>query len=457
MPQRVSVFDYHLGSFTMKRLARSFHLGFLVASLVLAVGVSAWSQEKEPKTKQPPTAKAKVAAPKVPDSVVYERDVQYGAAGDRALKLDVIRPRAESKSPRPVVVWIHGGGWSGGDKSSGLGLLMSYALRGDYVCFSVGYRLSGEAKWPAQIHDCKAAIRWIKANAEKYNIDPQRIGVWGSSAGGHLVSLLGTSGDVKELEGNNGSPDRSSRVACVVDFCGPSDLPNFFKAKNDGGARRPIVGLLGGTVEEKAAEAVAASPVTYVTKDDAPILIVHGTEDFLVPIAQAETLYDAARKAGVEATFIKMDGGGHGIGGPEIARRVTAFFDKQLLGKKADVSVEPIKVEPPKKAVKSKETNTSQEKERIEATELQMKVVSFGVLAFHARHRTPPTALDDLIRDPGGLKKVWYRVLDSDEIPKDAWGRAFRYELKKESFTLSSFGPDGRAGTVDDIVLTREF
>ncbi len=337
---RCKVRSFTLGSFTP---------GLLTAALVLATSATAWSQEKQPKAKQPPTTK-KAAAPKVPDSVVYERDVEYGAAGDRALKLDVVRPRAESKEPRPVVVWIHGGGWSGGDKSSGLNLLMSFALRGDYVCFSVGYRLSGEAKWPAQIHDCKAAIRWIKANAEKYHIDPKRIGVWGGSAGGHLVTLLGTSGDVKELEGNNGSPDRSSRVACVVDFCGPSDFPNFFKAKNDGGARRPIAGLLGGTVEEKPAEAAAASPVTYVTKDDAPILIVHGTSDFLVPIAQAETLHEACRKAGVEATFIKMDGGGHGIGGPEIARRVTAFLDKHLLGKDIEVSAEPIKVQPVKKA-----------------------------------------------------------------------------------------------------------
>ncbi len=333
----------------MKRLCRPV-LGLLTGSLVLAASAIAWSQEKQPKATQPPATKAKPAAPKVPDRVIYETDVQYGAAGDRPLKLDVIRPREESKEPRPAVVWIHGGGWSGGDKSSGLGLLLSFAARGEYVCFSVGYRLTGEAKWPAQIHDCKAAIRWIKANATKYNVDPKRIGVWGGSAGGHLVSLLGTSADVKELEGNNGSPDQSSRVACVVDFCGPSDFPNFFKAKNDGGARRPIAGLLGGTVEEKQAEAVAASPVTYVTKDDAPILIVHGTNDFLVPIAQAETLYDAAKKAGVEATFIKMNGGGHGIGGPEVTRRVTAFLDKHLRGKDAQISVEPIKVEPQKKA-----------------------------------------------------------------------------------------------------------
>src|SRR5262245_19821445 len=316
----------------MQRLPRSFHVGCLAFLLVLDASLPSWSQEKQPKTQQPPLTKAKAAAaPKLPDSVVYERDVQYGTAGDRALKLDVVRPREESKEPRPVVVWIHGGGWSGGDKSSGLGLLLAFAARGDYVCFSVGYRLSGQAKWPAQIHDCKAAIRWIKSNAAKYNLDPKRIGVWGGSAGGHLVSLLGTSGDVKELEGNNGSPDQSSRVACVVDFCGPSDFPNFFQGRTVR-SQGAIASPFGGTIDEKKADAIAASPVTHVTKDDPPFLIVHGTVDDVVPIAQAETLYNALKKAGVDATFIKMEGGGHGIGGAEIGRRLAAFFDKQLLG-----------------------------------------------------------------------------------------------------------------------------
>src|SRR5581483_3788056 len=166
--------------------------------------------------------------PRRPDNVNREVDVVYGKAGDIDLKLDLYLPKAEAKKPRPVVVWIHGGGWSGGNKSSGA-RLADLVSTGDYAGVSVGYRLTGVAPWPAQIHDCKAAIRWIRANAKKYNFDPDRIGVWGSSAGGHLVSMLGTSGDVKDLEGSNGSPGQSTRVRCVVDFCGPSDFLAFVK------------------------------------------------------------------------------------------------------------------------------------------------------------------------------------------------------------------------------------
>jgi acetyl esterase/lipase len=425
---------------------------FAVGLLAAVVAVPSAAQEKTPKKE--PSTKAKVA-PKVPDNVLYERDVQYGAAGDRVLKLDVILPREESKEPRPVVVWIHGGGWSGGDKSSGLGLLLPFATSGNYVCFSVGYRLTGEARWPSQIHDCKAAIRWIKASASKYNLDPKRIGVWGGSAGGHLVSLLGTSGDVKELEGNNGSPDQSSRVMCVVDFCGPSDFPNFFKAKNDGGARGPIRGLLGGTVEEKPAEATAASPVTYVTKDDAPILIVHGTEDFLVPIAQGEALYEAVKKAGVEATFIKMDGGGHGIGGQEIARRVTAFFDKHLLGKDIAVSAEPIKVAQPAKSVETpKKALPTLESRQAAVTRARLAPIADGVKAFRIVHEKHIATLADLVRDPGGLKGGWRGpFIDAKEVPKDGWDRELRFESKDDSFTITSAGPDKTFGSDDDIVV----
>ena len=320
-----------------------------VAALI-AAAMSLTAVAQQPGDKAKPKAKAKAKAKAQPraverDGVVVERDVQYGTAGDRALKLDVIRPKEASAAPRPAIVWIHGGGWRGGDKSSGARRLAAFAASGNYVCFSVGYRLSGEATWPAQIHDCKAAIRWIKANASKHGVDPKRVGVWGSSAGGHLVSLLGTSGGVKDLEGANGSSDASSTVACVVDYCGPSDFVAFAEQSPGAGtARSAISGLFGGTVKEKHAEAVAASPVTHVTKDDPPFLIVHGTKDPLVPLAQAEGLHAALQKAGCDVTFIKMDGGGHGIGGEAITRRVATFFDIHLLGAKEKLSSEAIKV-----------------------------------------------------------------------------------------------------------------
>jgi len=271
-------------------------------------------------------------------NVTIQRDVVYGKAGDRALKLDIIRPGQPGDSPLPVIVFVHGGAWRAGNKWGGVGRLVPFAASGDYFCASVGYRLSGEATWPAQIHDCKAAIRWLKANA---NIDPKKIGVWGSSAGGHLVNMLGTSGDVKELEGDCGSPDQSSRVACVVPFCGPSDFRAIGRLKG-GAAPSAVAQLLGGPIGEKQQAAVAASPVTHVSKDDPPFLIVHGTDDRTVPFAQAETLHAALKKAGVDSTFVKIEGGGHGIGGEEVMKRVRAFFEKHLRGRDVEVSDKPV-------------------------------------------------------------------------------------------------------------------
>lgn len=268
-------------------------------------------------------------------NIKITRDVEYGRAGDRSLKLDIYQPNKPSSELLPVIVWIHGGGWRGGNKSSG-GRIRPFVQSGKYVGVSVGYRLSGEAKWPAQIHDCKAAIRWVRANASKYGIDKDRIGLWGSSAGGHLVSLLGTSSDIKELEGKNGSPDATTNVKCVVDYCGPTDLTVFKHGALDQ--------LFGKPFKERQAEAKAASPANYVTKDDPPILIVHGTKDNVVPISQAQLFYDKLKKAGVDVTFVKMENGGHGIGGKEIMERVTDFFAKHLQGKKVKVSGETIKV-----------------------------------------------------------------------------------------------------------------
>lgn len=288
----------------------------------------------------------------VPEDVLVQRDVEYGKAGERVLKLDIIQPKQPSETPRPVIVFVHGGGWRGGDKSHGLGLLSRYAATGNYFCVSVGYRLSGEAIWPAQIHDCKAAIRFLKAHAKKYNIDPQKIGVWGISAGGHLVSLLGTTGDVKELEGDCGWPEQSSRVACVVDFCGPTDFVAIGKMPK-GDATSAVAALLGGPIAERTEAARQASPLTYVSKDDAPVLIVHGTNDNVVPFSQAEVFHQALKNAGVEATLVRIEGGGHGIGGPEVHRRVQAFFEKQLRGQQVEVSEEPIQAPGPTEKPKS--------------------------------------------------------------------------------------------------------
>ena len=286
--------------------------------------------------------------PALADKIAVETDMEYGKAGDRSLKLDVIRPKQDSQEPRPAIVWIHGGGWQAGNKNSGTQRLAGLVSSGEYVGVSVGYRLTDVASWPAQIHDCKAAIRWVRANAKKYNINPDKIGVWGASAGGHLVSLLGTSGDVAELEGENGTPGVSSRVTCVVDFCGPSDFLAIGTSNprlNDPGS--PVFKLLGGPLSEKQDAAKQASPVTYVTKDDPPFLIMHGTDDRTVSIRQAELLSAKAKDAGINVTFVKIDGGAHGFGGEEVNARVKAFLEKHLLGKDVTVSGEAIKAPAP--------------------------------------------------------------------------------------------------------------
>lgn len=314
-------------------------------AVVMAVAGLTAARAQEP-ARTRPSAQPVFEVPQMPDGVVLERDVQFGQAGEHPLLLDIVRPKADSAKPRPVVLFIHGGGWAGGDKLSAVGPLVPLAASGEYFCATANYRLTGIAPWPAQLHDCKAAIRWLKANAGKYNIDPDKIGVWGHSAGGHLVSMLGVTGRRADLEGGSGSPGHSSQVACVVDFAGPSDMVTFATKMKAGTPHGSLAKLFGEPADRWKEVARQASPVTYAAGDSPPFLIVHGTADNLVPLSQAEVLYEALKKAGADATLIKMVDGGHGIGGPEITGRVRAFFDKHLRGRKVDISAAPIQVPP---------------------------------------------------------------------------------------------------------------
>ncbi len=282
--------------------------------------------------------------PRIPDTIRAELDIPYADTDNPRQRLDLFLPREPAgNQPLPVVAWIHGGAWLGGDKRSGLGMLASLVASGQYAGVSIGYRLTGESSWPTQIHDCKAAIRWIRANARKHNLDPHKIGVWGSSAGGHLVAMLGTSGGVEELEGKLGKHlQQDSRVTCVVDYFGPSDLLSIGKYPsnlNHDGPDSPESRLVGGPVQETREAARSASPTTYVSKDDSPFLIVHGDNDMTVPYNQSERLNDALRKAGVDVTFITITGGGHGgFRSEELLRRVRQFFDRHLRGQDGEIS-----------------------------------------------------------------------------------------------------------------------
>lgn len=260
------------------------------------------------------------------------KDLVYAAVDAQNLLLDIYLPKNTPK-PYPVVVWIHGGGWQSGSKDNPNGTQM---LTEGFALVSINYRLSGQAIFPAQIHDCKAAIRWIRANAALYGFDPARIGVFGSSAGGHLVALLGTSGDVASLEGAvGGNLDYSSRVQAVCDWYGPSNLVtmgDYPSSLDHRGATSPEGRLIGGAILDNRDKALAASPVTYATQDDPPFLIQHGTEDMTVPFHQSVEMDSALRAVRSDVTFIPIVGGTHGGGfqADTVRSAVTDFFNRVL-------------------------------------------------------------------------------------------------------------------------------
>ncbi len=270
----------------------------------------------------------------VPKGVKAIRNIEYAHIGGKRLLLDLYLPKDNDK-PLPVVVWIHGGGWRAGDKERCPALPL--AGKG-FAVASINYRLTDVACFPAQIHDCKGAIRWLRAHAKEYKLDPERIGVWGSSAGGHLVALLGTSGGVKELEGDvGGNTGFSSRVQAVCDLCGPAtfreeDLP---EGADEGNVPQALTKLLGGPLEENRDKARAASPVTHITKDDPPFLIVHGDADPVVPVRQSRILAEALKKAGVDVTLRIIPGAGHGVNSLETQEAAAEFFRKHLNAGKA--------------------------------------------------------------------------------------------------------------------------
>ncbi len=252
----------------------------------------------------------------LPSGVVAHRDLAYAAVGDRELHLDLYVPQTKPAKPMPLVVWIHGGGWRGGSKE-GLGRPRPILDHGGYILASVEYRLSGEAIFPAAIADCKAAVRWLRANAAKYDIDPDRLAVWGSSAGGHLAALLGTAWEVKEWDAiHPENQDVSSKPTVVCNWFGPTDFRrmNDFEGRIDHDAEgSPESLFIGGRIQEHPEKAQRANPIAYVTADDPPMLLMHGEKDLSVPYNQSELLYAALQKAGVESRLYKVVGADHGF------------------------------------------------------------------------------------------------------------------------------------------------
>jgi acetyl esterase/lipase len=278
----------------------------------------------------------------LPPHVTCLPDIQYGPATGKANLLDLYLPDDADQldHPLPLIIWIHGGGWIEGNKDN---CPVAPAVPFGFIGASLNYRLSGEAQYPAQIQDCKGAIRFLRAHAAEYHIDPNRIGVWGASAGGHLVALLGTSGGSTELEGTvGGNLDQSSKVQAVCDWFGPTDLTQFAdQAKAADIAKftpgpRLITALFGGTLDEKKDLVQLANPIAFLKgktpADLPPFLIMHGDKDKMVPVAQSQMLDDALTALKVSVDFQIIPGAGHGNGfnTDAVQKSVLTFFEKNL-------------------------------------------------------------------------------------------------------------------------------
>jgi acetyl esterase/lipase len=269
--------------------------------------------------------------PAVPADVVFESGVEYANPDGQHLQLDLARPKA-GDGPFPAVVCIHGGGFRAGKREGYDAQCVRLAQHG-YVAVTVTYRLAPKYQFPAAVHDCKAAVRWVRANAAKYKIDPKRVGVMGGSAGGHLVQFLGVTAGVKEFEGKD-NPGPSSAVACVVNYYGPSDFTKSYGKSVDAAEVLPL--FLGGNLETARRQHIRSSPLYWVTPDAAPTLCIHGTEDKYVAHEQAVWLVDRLKASAVPAELLTLQGAGHGFRGKDAAtaeQAMLAFFDKQLKGK----------------------------------------------------------------------------------------------------------------------------
>ena len=279
--------------------------------------------------------------PQQPPAIRFEKDVVYGKVDDIELKLDIARP-ASGAGPFPAVVWFHGGGWQAGKKSDNHASIRQLAEQG-YIATSVEYRFAPRFPFPAQIEDAKCAVRYLRAHAKELNLDPERIGACGESAGGHLALMLGLTESKDGLEGRGGYEEQSSKVQAVVSFVSATDFRKSRKPSPE--AEETVRAYYGGkdlsqvmreflgTLDPKAPVMRRVSPITYVHSGAPPILTFYGDSDPFVPVEQGRLLDKALKKAGVETTMVVVKGGGHGWTGKDkerTDRMALAFLDKHL-------------------------------------------------------------------------------------------------------------------------------
>lgn len=264
----------------------------------------------------------------IPDNVTFERDIIYAEAGGARMQLNLARPKNAS-GPLPAVLCIHGGGFRAGSREGYNKLCLTLAQRG-FVAATISYRLAPLHQFPAAVHDTKAAVRWLRANAAKLGIDPARIGVTGGSAGGHLAQFLGVTAGVKDFEGAD-NPGFSSAVTCVVNVYGPSDFTKSYGKSVDAHVVLPM--WLGGDVETARAKHIQSSPLNWVNPNAAPTLIIHGTEDKYVAYEQAIWMRDRLTACGVPVELLTLEGAGHGFKGADAEKAeaaLIAFFEQRL-------------------------------------------------------------------------------------------------------------------------------
>jgi acetyl esterase/lipase len=292
-------------------------------SALILVATVIWATLDLARAQQPPEPSLQPSS-----GVLIYKDLAYVPGGHERQRLDLYVP-ADGEGPFPLIIWIHGGAWKSGSKEGCVPL--PWALKG-YVVASINYRLSQDAKFPAQIKDCKAAVRWLRAHAKDYKIDRDHVIAWGDSAGGHLAALLGTAGDASEWE--PGPPAESSRVQAVIDWYGRADLSRV--CTDPAMAEHAVAHLLGGSGEKVSEIARKASPITHVSRDDPPFLIMHGDVDTTVPVQQSEAFTEALKKAEVPVILVVLKGSGHG--GEEFLKsdkvRIIDRFLRESLGPK---------------------------------------------------------------------------------------------------------------------------
>jgi acetyl esterase/lipase len=273
--------------------------------------------------------------PQSPPNVTAHRDLAYVTNGHERQKLDLYVPDEDQNLP--LLIWIHGGAFRMGSKE---GLEFDHVpfayMKEGYALASLNYRLSQHAIFPAQIEDCKAAVRWLRAHAAEYRLNPDCFLAWGPSAGGHLVTMLGVTGHVSEFEVGE-HLDFSSQVQAVVDYFGPTDFLQMDSQRLPEGMIHdtpdsPESELIGGPIQENKDKVARANPITYITSDMPPFLVVHGDQDPLVPYGQSVILVEAMQKAGVDVTFYTVKGAGHGgFTDPKVSELTQAFLVKHTI------------------------------------------------------------------------------------------------------------------------------